>query len=781
MKSKLILLITTFFIVAYAGAVPACPEPFEVTQPDGTILTLHMIGDEYYHWVETSDNQVVIRSKEGYYEYATILNNEIVPSGIKALNNLENSRLAKHSSISNREELVDLMLKKRTAIIAEIDSIQRAEDLLEPSMNTRSSSNISLTRGNQRVLCILIGFPDRPFSKSKTDFENMWNQTNYNILSSRGSIKDYYYENSYGQMNVTATVVGPYVAEKNSSYYATDGIGSGNYNVKKLVREALLAAMEEVEFADFDINDDDYVDAVHIVFAGYAQDYNPNVGLIWSHQGSLLTAVSQESYKAKKYFITSELATASGNFIAPIGTVCHEYAHQLGAPDFYIDNIHTGTSNWDVMGSGCWNTPGRYNYYKGRCPAHHNPYTKSYIFDWVTPTTISPSVENITYTLTPVHNTPSIYRINTSTNNEFYLLENKRAVGQTFNQCVPDSGGLLIYHIHSNIQNSIGNNTVNTLELQKCHIVRANATSATTCTPVQYNEMGIECAYPYGDKIFFTSTSTPSSRSLAGDATGVNLCYIQRSGNNIKFVVNPEINGPEILSTQSTYSVSNVPADAEIKWTYTFTSNSILPQIGQPIIFTNGDSTASVLIERGKYIVLDTMITEPVLPPGGTILNTGNVSTNDVKYRYFTGTAVLKATISSDGYTYSITKTITLSSSSTTALALEVEETDDIIEENTNLLNSTPLPSYNIRYVNPISSNNATIYIEKLLEPSNVYVPNDDNYTIEIWHHQLGLIKRICDTTSYLYLECGNLPIGVYQVILIVNGEAVAQSKLLKM
>lgn len=246
-----------------------------------------------------------------------------------------------------------------------------------------------------------------------------------------------------------------------------------------------------------------------------------------------------------------------------------------------------------------------------------------------------------------------------------------------------------------------------------------------------------------------------------------------------------QINGPEILSSQSTYSVTNVPVGASIKWTYTFTPSNTHTQMHRlfdPIIFVNGDSTASVLVERGKYPAVDSMIVGPVLPPGGTILNIGNISTNDIEYRYFTGTAVLKATITSGGYSYTAAKTITLSSSSTTALALEIgEETNDIIEDNTNLLNSAPLPLYNLRHTNPISSSNAIIYIEKLLDSSNVYIPYDENYTIEIWHHQLGLIKRVCNTTSNLYLDCGDLPTGVYQMILNINGEPVAQSKLLKL
>ena len=163
--------------------------------------------------------------------------------------------------------------------------------------------------------------------------------------------------------------------------------------------------------------------------------------------------IKWHNYKAKEYFITSELAEDSGTKIAPIGTVCHEYGHQLGAPDYYCPNYtYPGTGRWDVMCTGSRNG---FNI-DGRCPAHHNPYTKAYVFDWVTPTVINSSVSNATYTLTPIHNTTSIYRINTSTNNEFFLLENKQSVINTFNYWIPDrSGGLLIYHIHSDIENAI--------------------------------------------------------------------------------------------------------------------------------------------------------------------------------------------------------------------------------------------------------------------------------------------------------------------------------------
>ena len=776
MKTKVLLLITTLLYVTHAGAVPASPEPFNVTQPDGSIITLHMVGDEYCNWEETADNQVVILSKNGYYEYATIHNNEIVPSGVQVFNvvdSLHSRRMG--TTIADREQLVNIMMRKRAEVVAYMDSLTKAEELLDPSSNSKASSTISLTEGNQKVLCILIDFPDRPFTKSKTDFENMWNQTNYNVEGSHGSVNDFYVENSYGNMSVTATVVGPYRATNNSTYYKTHGSDSiATSNVRDLVKEAIQAAKDDIKFKNFDVNEDKFVDAIHIVFAGYGEESNKQVGTIWSHHWQLKNAIWQGLYRAKEYFITPELAGSSNTKIAPMGTVCHEYGHRLGAPDFYCyNNIYSGTGHWDLMDSGSWNK-------SGRCPSHHNPYTKAYIYNWITPMIINSSVSNTTYTLTPSHNSTTICRINTNTNNEFFILENKYKIANSFNAYLPDTGGLLIYHIHSDMANTFVGDLVNSSHPQKCYLVCASATSNPTSAPSSYGNVDAGGAYPYNGKMFFTSNSMPSAISWAGVATGVDICFIQRNYDNIKFVVNPKINGPEILSTQSTYTITNVPSNAKIKWTYTFTpsnSHSQMHKVCKPIVFVNGDSTASVLVERGKYpaIPADSIITGPILPG----IKSGD---SPFTYVYFSGTAVLKATITSGGYSYSITKTITLSSSSTTALALELEEdTDCILEVNTNTLNSTPLPSYKLRHVNPISSNNAIIYIEKLLGPSNIYVPNDENYTIEVWHHQLGLVKRLCDSTANLYFDCNDLPLGVYHLILIVDGQEVTQSKLLKL
>ena len=236
MKKVYLILVAIILSVYSAYGVIASPEPFVYTQSDGSKITLYNQGDEFYHWVETSNRDIVVNNN-GYYEYATIVDGDIVPSGIRVSNQQNASQ---KSTLAQREEIINLMLQKRKSIILRMDSLSLEQDTLS-SNGGNPAKSAPQTMGELKVLCILIGFPDMPFSKTQANFANMWNQVGYNYEGSQGSVKDFYYENSLGYTNVTATVVGPYTASHNSSYYDT-GSNIGTSNVRELIQEALVAA-----------------------------------------------------------------------------------------------------------------------------------------------------------------------------------------------------------------------------------------------------------------------------------------------------------------------------------------------------------------------------------------------------------------------------------------------------------------------------------------------------------------------------------------------------------
>ena len=55
-----------------ALAVPANPNPYVVTQPDGTRISVRLCGDEYYHYYTTEDGTPVTLCDDGFYRYTTI-------------------------------------------------------------------------------------------------------------------------------------------------------------------------------------------------------------------------------------------------------------------------------------------------------------------------------------------------------------------------------------------------------------------------------------------------------------------------------------------------------------------------------------------------------------------------------------------------------------------------------------------------------------------------------------------------------------------------------------
>jgi hypothetical protein len=57
---------------AQVNKVPATKKPIEYKQPDGTVLTIFLKGDEKLHWAETLDGYTLLSNKKGGYEYAKL-------------------------------------------------------------------------------------------------------------------------------------------------------------------------------------------------------------------------------------------------------------------------------------------------------------------------------------------------------------------------------------------------------------------------------------------------------------------------------------------------------------------------------------------------------------------------------------------------------------------------------------------------------------------------------------------------------------------------------------
>ena len=484
-----------------ALAVTAYPYPVQVKQPDGTTITIVMQGDERMKWAKTIDGYTLMYNTKGVFEYATQnANGDLAPSGIAA----------KDESFRTSAEL-SLLSKTQKGLLYSSSQVSMMKSIY--AMKATGAQKAFPTNGSRKLVCILMGFKDKAFTKTQADFNNLYNQVGYTTGGATGSVKDFYTENSYGQFDLSVTVAGPYTAANNMSYYGGNDASGNDSNPRALVSEAINAADATVNFADFDNDGDGTVDGVYIIYAGYGEEAGGGVNCIWAHAWSLATAVTKDGKSISKYSCSAELSGSSGTTMTAIGVICHEFGHVLGAPDYYDVDYTTGgqfdgTGDWDLMASGSWNN-------NGITPASHNAYTKVYVYGWATATTLDAAA---TVTVNNAETNKSFYRINSTTTNEFWLMENRQQTG--FDAALPGHG-LIIYHAHSGLAAAITSANINATYPQKFYPVCANATSNPGSTAATYGTInGAGCPFPgSGAKTSFTDATTPWMKSWASALT----------------------------------------------------------------------------------------------------------------------------------------------------------------------------------------------------------------------------------------------------------------------
>jgi M6 family metalloprotease-like protein/uncharacterized repeat protein (TIGR02543 family) len=509
-----LLLLVALLLPVNSVAVVAYPHPVEFKLPDGTTITIQLMGDEKVKWAETLDGYSILLNKEGFYEYAMLNESgDMVRSGIRAYNLKERS--------SSEKAFASGLSKRVTFSKSQVSIMKQIWEI-----NQKEATKAFPTTGARKLICILIGYTDLAFTKTKAEFENLFNQVGYSAGGATGSVKDYYLENSYNQFNLTVDVAGPYTASQNMAYYGANDISGYDVRPRELVSEAINFADPTVNFADYDNDSDGWVDGVYIIYAGYGEEAGASANAIWAHAWSLASSVLKDGVYLQRYSCSAELRSNTGSTITAIGVICHEFGHVLGAPDYYDTDYTTGgqfsgTGQWDMMASGSWNND-------GVTPAHHNGFTKVYYYQWAEATVIS---DGATITLyNAAENTNSFYRYNTTTSGEFFLLENREK--HLFDAYIPGSG-MIIYHAHSTVFSAGSSNTINDTHPQKMYPVAQNATQDPTSTPSTYGTINAAtCTWTGTGKTEFSDASLPSSKSWAAANTSKPITNISRNAGN---------------------------------------------------------------------------------------------------------------------------------------------------------------------------------------------------------------------------------------------------------
>ena len=422
---RIFVLLLSIVCCALGGvwAVPAKPIVKTLIQPDGSELKVRLVGDENGHYYITPEGNVVEQDKDGWY---------VVGNG-------------------QQREGERLQMPRKRVHSSTVDEQRRAPHQAE------------------RGLVILVEFSDVSFSKTRQNFDDLLNKEGYNYNGATGSARDYFRDASNGQYVPEFDVYGPYRLDSVMSYYGQNDRSGLDMHPDQMVVDAVAKlasdSLVDINFADYDTDNDGYMDNLFVYYAGYGENEGAPENSVWPHAWEVYEEYVKgqlvyDGKQIKGYACTSELQGTSGVLMCGIGTFCHEFGHVLGLPDFYVTDYssqHKTLGDWDIMDAGAYlnggNTPPTYS-------AHERFY-----LGWLTPEILN---ETGDFELEELQKSNKAYIV-TSTGEHnldggnpdpatYYLLENRQKTG--WDRYLPGHGLMITKTIYNenNWYNNIPNN-----------------------------------------------------------------------------------------------------------------------------------------------------------------------------------------------------------------------------------------------------------------------------------------------------------------------------------
>lgn len=416
----------------------------------------------------------------------------------------------------------------------------------------RAAQSIGVLITPPRIPVILVNFSNYALVSSRADIDSMFNSNHWAKDNAKGSVRQFFQDNSNGAYNPQFDIYGPVTLSQTYAYYG----GGKNTTARPgyMVTEACTLMDDSIDFSLYDADGDNFVDMVFVLFAGFGENDPPTQDLVanasdlvWPHCWTINSAgcgSSQRVFDGKtinEYECSNELdglySKVGHPVVSGIGVLVHEFCHGLGVPDMYTTNgaTHKTLGCWSTLDNGCYNDD-------MHTPAALNAYERWYL-GWLEPEqlttaasdTLRPlSTSNQAYYFTPDGIPVSNIRQSGLT---CYILENRQRTGwdnstfriQTYKgvEC-PIQGlpgeGLLLYKIQNNSTGNGVNNNVNAMGID---ILEADGWAPDNSNVRTRGKQG-DC-YPY-----INGTDTLDSIMLV---PSLPITQIRREGQNILFNV----------------------------------------------------------------------------------------------------------------------------------------------------------------------------------------------------------------------------------------------------
>ena len=439
-KNLLLLTVIAFASLTEAFAVKARQGIVMFRQSDGSTITVEAHGDEHFHFYTATDGTILIMEGNSLFVAENTDDGSLASSGI----------LAHAPGKRDQKETLAITRQDRRAML---DSGSRQMEAARAKMSTRSTSrpNKFPSKGSPKAIVLLVEFNDLKFRipEPKTQFETYFNSMEtvprQVAYENYGSVKRYYSDMSFGQFTPQFDIYGPYTINKSYKTYGA------NDNSSLLVNDACSAADNDVDFSQYDSDNDGFVDLVYILYAGYGENFPGNSSdYIWPHTTSLSSPATKDGKQICLFGVSNELYGAEskqsslGFKIEGAGVFCHEFAHCLGLPDIYPTGFSNNLMCCDV-GLGYYGLmdSGEYTFNGFRATAL-NCWERSTL-GWI-------EVEELTtpqdIRLTTLEKGGKAYMIKNEENpSEYYMIEQVDNNDRNLWNFYLFGNGMLIYHI----------------------------------------------------------------------------------------------------------------------------------------------------------------------------------------------------------------------------------------------------------------------------------------------------------------------------------------------
>lgn len=354
------LLFGLLFAAMTAGAVKMKSGINIIKQADGTTITVRAYGDEDLSYFLASDGTLLYQEGTNFYI-----------AGVKADGTLYSTGVLAHEpSMRTIKEISAIKAQNAKAFYNSMETQAKANKVRREPMTPDNSLLPSL--GKHKIPVILVEFSDVEFSveNPKATFDKYLNgkelfnkETDPEMGQNYASVAKYFKDMSFGKFEPEFEVYGPVNLGKP---LATYGAGySSEENMGLLLTDACTAVDDEVDFTQYDSNDDGNIDLIYIIYAGFSQSIAGNsTDCIHPKSGYLSLAKSFDGMDVKRYGVNNELNgtpadQANGPIINGIGLFCHEFSHCMGLPDLYPKSgsiaeacINQNMDYWSLMDAG---------------------------------------------------------------------------------------------------------------------------------------------------------------------------------------------------------------------------------------------------------------------------------------------------------------------------------------------------------------------------------------------------------------------------------------------